>query len=69
MLGLYLFAIYTIAIFVVLNCIFFTFFDSVAAEMQTGGMLTWPPPLVVGGLITPLLIYMPFLHVARSSDP
>ena len=42
--------------------------SNVTAEMQTGRMLTWPPPLVVGGLITPLLIYMPFLYVARSSD-
>ena len=39
---------------------------SVAAEMQTSGICAY---VAMGGLITPLLIYMPFLYVARSSDP
>ena len=33
-----------------------------------GFVLTWPSLLVVGGSISPLLIYMHFLYVARSSD-
>ena len=39
--------------------------SSVAAEMQTGGICAY---VAKGGLITLLLIYMPFLYVARSSD-
>ena len=35
----------------------------VTVKMQTGGICAYVA--IVGGLITPLLIYMPFLYVAR----
>ena len=34
-----------------------------------GFVLMWPPPQVVGGLITLFLIYIPLLCLATSSDP
>jgi len=39
--------------------------STVTAEMQTGGICGY---VAMGGLITTLLIYMPFLYVVRSSD-
>ena len=41
--------------------------SNVAAEMQTGGICAYVATM--GSLITPLLIYMLLLYVARSSDP
>jgi len=40
--------------------------STVIGEMQTGGICTHVA--TIGSLLSPLLIYMPFLYIARSFD-